>query len=160
MKKILILFLGLTMTSSAIIADGEEVKQGSVDRMVQMQKNLSLSDQQVAQMRQIRDNGGGREEILAVLTDEQLAIMKARYAQGSDDRLAQMEKNLGLSDQQVAQIRQIRDNGGSREEVLAVLTDEQLAIMKERRAQMKTRGRKGKQRPPTEDNQNSEPTDS
>ncbi len=59
------------------------------------------------------------------------------------DRMERMQKNLGLSDQQVAQIRQIRDNGGSKEEILTVLSDEQRELMKKRRAEMKGKGRKG-----------------
>jgi hypothetical protein len=57
--------------------------------------------------------------------------------------MERMQKNLGLSDQQVTQIRQIRDNGGSKEEILAVLSDEQHELMKKRRAEMKGKGRKG-----------------
>jgi Spy/CpxP family protein refolding chaperone len=79
--------------------------------------------------------------------------------QGDGDRMALMQKNLGLNDEQVAQIRQTRDNGGSREEILAVLTDEQRALLKERRAQMKGQGRKGGRRVPAEDVQNTETTD-
>jgi len=81
MKKILILILGMAMASGAIFADGEEGKQGDGDRMARMQQNLGLSDGQVVQIRHIRDNGGSKEEILAVLTDEQLALMKQRRAQ-------------------------------------------------------------------------------
>ena len=81
MKKILILILGMTMASAAIFADGEELEQDNSDRMAKMQKNLGLTDQQVSQMRRIRDEGGSREEILAVLTNNQLAIMKQRRAE-------------------------------------------------------------------------------
>ncbi|RLA48817.1 MAG: hypothetical protein DRQ98_14385 [Gammaproteobacteria bacterium] len=105
MKKVLILFLGMVMASGATFAGDEEGK------------------------------GGG-------------------------DRMARMQQNLGLSDQQVVQIRHIRDNGGSREEILAVLTDEQLALMKKRRTEMKDQGGKGRRRAPAEKVQKSETTDS
>ena len=75
------------------------------------------------------------------------------------DRMARMQQNLGLSDQQVAQIRQLRDNGGSKEEILAVLTDDQLEIMKKRRAEMKGKGRKGQRQAQKKDVQSDESTD-
>jgi hypothetical protein len=79
--------------------------------------------------------------------------------QDSGDRMAKMQQNLGLSDGQVAEIRHIRDNGGSKEEIMAVLTEEQLALMKERRAQIKSKGRKGKRKAPDKDVQNNESAD-
>ncbi len=81
MKKILVLILAMAMASAATLADDEENKSTMSDRMAQMQKNLGLSDEQVAQIRQIRDNGGSKEEIHAVLTDEQLTLMKKRRAE-------------------------------------------------------------------------------
>ena len=80
--------------------------------------------------------------------------------QDSGDRMAKMQQNLGLTDEQVAEIRHIRDNGGSKEEIMAVLTEEQLAMMKERRAQIKDKGRKGKRKAPDKDVQNNESADS
>ena len=41
-----------------------------------MQENLNLSDEQVSQIQEIQDRGGDRSEIKAVLTDEQSAQMK------------------------------------------------------------------------------------
>ncbi len=81
MKKVLVLILAMAMASAAIFADDEESNSAMTDRMAQMQKNLGLSDEQVAQIRQIRDNSGSKKEILAVLTDEQLALMKKRRAE-------------------------------------------------------------------------------
>jgi hypothetical protein len=49
---------------------------------------------------------------------------------------------------------------GGKEEILSVLTDEQLALMKKRRAQMKGKGRKGDRTAPSGDVQKSEITDS
>ena len=60
------------------------------------------------------------------------------------DHLARMQKNLGLSDEQVSQLREIRQRGGSREEIRAVFTDEQWALMQERRRQAKSQKGKGK----------------
>ena len=81
MKKILILILAMAMTSGATLADDEKGKQRKGDRMARMQQNLDLSDEQVAQIRQIRDNGGSKEEFLAVLTEEQIELMKKRRAE-------------------------------------------------------------------------------
>lgn len=81
MKKITVLILALAIASGATLADDEVVKKGEGDQMARMQQNLGLSDRQVEQIRQIRDNGGNRKEILAVLTDEQLALMKKRRAE-------------------------------------------------------------------------------
>ena len=60
------------------------------------------------------------------------------------DRLARMQKNLDLSDEQVTQLREIRQRDGSREEIRAVFTDEQWALMQERRRQAKSQKGKGK----------------
>ncbi len=79
--------------------------------------------------------------------------------QDSGDRMAKMQQNLGLSDGQVAEIRHIRDNGGGKEEIMAVLTEEQLTLMKERRSQMKSKGRKGKRKAPDKDVQSNDSAD-
>jgi len=67
--------------------------------------------------------------------------------QGSGDRLARMQRNLGLTDDQVKQMREIRERGGSREEMRAVLTEEQLLIMQERRRQAQERKQSGRKDP-------------
>jgi hypothetical protein len=81
MNKILVLILVMAMAPAAAFADDEKNNSSMSDRMERMQKNLGLSDQQVAQIRQIRDNGGSKEEILAVLSDEQRELMKKRRAE-------------------------------------------------------------------------------
>jgi hypothetical protein len=81
MNKILVLILVLAMAPAAALADDEKKNSAMSDRMERMQKNLGLSDQQVTQIRQIRDNGGSKEEILAVLSDEQRELMKKRRAE-------------------------------------------------------------------------------
>ena len=63
----------------------------------------------------------------------------AQHRPGGGDRLARMQRNLDLSDAQVRQIREIRERGGSREEVQAVLTEEQLVMLQERRRQAQKR---------------------
>ena len=81
MKKILILILAMAMAPGVTFAGDEPGKQGKGDRLARMQQNLDLSDEQVAQIRQIRDNRGGKEQMLAVLTDEQLELMRKRREQ-------------------------------------------------------------------------------
>lgn len=63
------------------------------------------------------------------------------HPRNGEERLARMQEHLGLSDEQVSQIREIHANGGGREEVRGVLTGEQVEMMKEHR-----RSRQGGQR--------------
>ena len=78
---------------------------------------------------------------------------------GGENRMARMQENLGLSDEQVSQMKKIRQNGGSREEMRSILTEEQRATMDQRRAEhQQQRGQnkgKGKRQgqPPAEENQ-------
>lgn len=58
---------------------------------------------------------------------------------GGPERMAKMQQHLGLSDDQVAQMREIRQNGGSREEVHAVLNDDQRSQLEEHRAKKAAR---------------------
>jgi len=70
-----------------------------------------------------------------------------QHRTGGGDRLARMQKNLGLTDDQVKQMREIRERGGSREEMRAVLTEEQRVIMQERRRQASERKQNGRNDP-------------
>jgi Spy/CpxP family protein refolding chaperone len=63
---------------------------------------------------------------------------------GNGQRMAHFQQALGLSDEQVAQIHEIRQNGGGRDEVRGVLTDEQRALMDEHRANRQGRGGQGR----------------
>ena len=67
--KALILALSLTLVSSAVLAQSEdEPPSGNkVAKLERMQNNLGLTDQQVEQMRDIRQEGGSREDMNAVL---------------------------------------------------------------------------------------------
>ena len=67
--------------------------------------------------------------------------------QGSAERIARMQKNLGLTNDQVKQMLEISERGGSREEMRAVLTDEQKVIMRERRRQAKEQKQGGRSDP-------------
>ena len=66
------LFLATLLAVPALAEEhGAGGKRG--DRFARMQKHLQLSDDQVAEMRSIRENGGTREDVHAVLTDDQRA---------------------------------------------------------------------------------------
>jgi hypothetical protein len=62
-----------------------------------------------------------------------------------------MQEHLQLSDQQVTEIRSIREAGGGREEVFSVLSDTQRAQLEEHRAMHKGRhGGGGREEAPPE----------
>jgi Spy/CpxP family protein refolding chaperone len=95
-----------------------------------MQNELGLTDEQVKQMREIRDSGGTREEIQAVLTPEQrdkAAQLRKERRSDREARKTRMQQELGLTDEQQSKLAQIRKDGGSREDMRAVLTPEQQA---------------------------------
>jgi len=91
MKRLAITVLGVVLASSAAWAERPEGAQGQhrAQHMARMQQHLGLSDEQVSQMREIRENGGSREEMRAVLTDEQRSTMdehrKNRKAKGQGE---------------------------------------------------------------------------
>ena len=61
----------------------------------------------------------------------------------TDAQLSKMQKHLQLSDEQVANMRQIREDGGSKQDMRAVLTDEQKEQAKEMKNKRKEKGGKG-----------------
>ena len=64
------------------------------------------------------------------------------------DRMARMQEHLGLSDAQIEHIRGIRKNGGSREDMRAVLTDDQRTTMDQHHRNRKNHGGDQRGRPP------------
>jgi len=131
MKK-LIMALGLILASSVILAQPQGGPNGGdkAPPAARMENELGLTDEQVKQMRAIRDAGGTRAEMQAVLTPEQQAKAAELRKKRKDERanrMKRMKEELGLSDEQVTKIQAIRIEGGSREEVRAVLTQEQQA---------------------------------
>ena len=78
---------------------------------------------------------------LALVTS--LAVAEGHRGGGEGKRghhLKRMQEHLQLSDEQVEQIREIRRNGGTRDDVRAVLTEEQVQLMEEHRARRKGQG--------------------
>jgi len=114
--------LALVLASALALAGPPEGPRG------RMMEELDLSPAQREQIREIRQRGGSRDEIEAVLTQEQQARAKELRAQHHEEfkamRKQQMDE-LGVTAEQRAQMREIREAGGSREEMRAVLTEEQ-----------------------------------
>jgi hypothetical protein len=129
----------LTVMSMPLLAlDGDEKSSLSDKQLTTMQKRLQLSDEQMSQMRKIRDEGGSKKEMGAVLTDEQKARAKEQKARAkeqkstmTDEQLSKLQKQVQLSDQQMSKMRKIREDGGTRKEIFAVLSNEQKAQLKE-----------------------------
>jgi len=155
MKKTLAI-LGLALASSVVLAQpGGTGPDGAPPphkppHFERMKDNLGLTDEQVQKMREIRDNGGSRQEMQAVLTPEQRTKMiemrkehKAEFGGGKGF----MAQQLGLSDEQKAKMAEIRQAGGSREEMRAVLTPEQQAKFDEMRAKREGMGPKPGNKP-------------
>lgn len=132
--KLRMLTLGLILASGVALA--QQTPHGSPGASekhpyaVRMKDELGLTDEQVAKMREIREGGGTREEMQAVLTPEQRAkAAQLRQSQKGDraGRMARVQQELGLSDEQMEKMNEIKRNGGTREEMRAVMTPEQQA---------------------------------
>ena len=123
--------LGLALISSLALGQPEGVApQTGPGHKRAMLEQLDLSPKQRETMREIRASGGGRDEIRAVLTEDQqskLRKLKKSHNDPAGDRARRMKTHHGLSDEQAEQMKSIREAGGSREEVRAVLTEEQQA---------------------------------
>jgi Spy/CpxP family protein refolding chaperone len=79
--KATILFAALTLVAGLASADGHREGPGKKgDRLKRMQEHLQLTDEQVEQIREIRSNGGSREDVRAVLNEEQIQLMEEHRA--------------------------------------------------------------------------------
>jgi Spy/CpxP family protein refolding chaperone len=110
-----------------------------------MMQELDLTQEQLEQMKVIRENGGSREEMHAVLTPEQQArAAELRKASGERraKRVDKLKVELGLSDEQAQQMRDIFEAGGSRDDIRAVMTQEQQAQFDQMRKSHKGGGGK------------------
>jgi len=61
---------------SAPLAQAGDKKGNHQQRAAHMQEKFGVTDEQLAEMRRIRENGGGREEIRQVLTEDQRQQMR------------------------------------------------------------------------------------
>ena len=137
--------LGLLIAASTASAarPGARADSAIAEHRLHVKRELGLSEEQVAQIKAIRENGGSREDMNAILTAEQqlkMASIKESHKGLRDKRIAKMQKRLDLSDDQVEEMQEIRASGGTREDVLAVLSEQQRAKMKDKRHQLSTGG--------------------
>ena len=148
-----VMALGLALVSSVVLAQAPSAPQGGPQgdgkglHMMRMQNELDLTDEQVKKMREIRDQGGGRAEMQAVLTPEQqakAAALRKEHAGEREELQARMQQQLGLSEEQKTKMAEIRKQGGSREDMRAVLTPEQQAKFDAMRSQHQGFGQKHK----------------
>ena len=133
----LILAVVWTLASCVAMAESESAPTEVAKKLPPkhpMPNELELTDEQVQEMRAIRDAGGTRADINAVLTPEQkdkaVKIRKQRHGNPAN-RMDRMQQHLGLTDEQVTEIGEIKERGGSRQEVRegihGVLTPDQQA---------------------------------
>jgi Spy/CpxP family protein refolding chaperone len=122
-----IIVLALAIASNLALAEteGTSSTSGKLSQLARMENKLGLSDEQVQKMREIRESGGSMEDMRAVLTPEQQSQAAQLRKDHKGEFGAQMQQALGLTEQQVAEIQEIRQDGGSREDIRAVLTSEQ-----------------------------------
>jgi Spy/CpxP family protein refolding chaperone len=93
MKKLLISIMLITLFAATVHAaqNQSDDRQGNASkkqRSAQMRKELNLTDAQVAEMKKIRQNGGTKEDMRAVLTDEQRAKVDSMREQAKARRAA------------------------------------------------------------------------
>ena len=137
--------LGLLIAVSTASTErlGAKTDSAIAEQRLHVQQKLGLSEEQAAQIKAIRENGGSREELNEVLTAEQqakMASIKESHKGLREKRIAKMKKRLDLSDDQVEKIQEIRESGGTREDVFAVLSEEQKTKMKNKRRTLSTGG--------------------
>jgi Spy/CpxP family protein refolding chaperone len=119
-------------------------------RIERMTDQLGLTEAQQAEIRKILEAQRAqrdlqrqalRDQIDAVLTDEQKARRDAAMQTRLDRRLERMTERLDLTDEQVASIKAIFDEqrtnpdlnpSDARERISAILTDEQRAVINDR----------------------------
>jgi len=90
MKRLIVIVstLILTLSATAVMAKGNQggyrqSSPGYGNRGAQMHEKLGLSNEQITQMRKIRANGGSRQEMHGVLTNEQRATLQQYRKQGN-----------------------------------------------------------------------------
>tara|TARA_R110002073_G_C9253226_1_gene562745 strand:+ start:161 stop:604 length:444 start_codon:yes stop_codon:yes gene_type:complete len=137
-----IMVVALALASSLAVAEteGTSTTSGKLSQLSRMENKLGLSDEQKQKMREIRESGGSMEEMRAVLTPEQQAQAAQLRKEHKGGRGAQMQQALGLTEQQMAEIQKIRQDGGSREDIRAVLTSEQQSKLEAMRGSREGKG--------------------
>ena len=153
MKRRFMMALSLALLSSMALAQpahappGGPAADSKAPPAERLKSDLGLTDEQVKKMREIRDQGGSRAEMQAVLTPQQRAKaigLRKEHAGEREERKSRMQEHLGLSDEQMTKMEEIHKKGGSREEMRAVLTPQQLAKFDAQRSQHQGPGQKPK----------------
>jgi Spy/CpxP family protein refolding chaperone len=99
MKHILSLILALALNATVVMASDEEKSKPPLSdkRLTKMQEQLELSDEQLAEMKDIRDAGGNRKDLRAVLTEDQRATMKEQKEKRKDNKPKKEEDGASSS---------------------------------------------------------------
>lgn len=128
MKHVIVTLL-LALASTLALAEAE---QASTPASAAAPK-IVITEEQKVEIRALVEAGSSRRDArLQVLTEEQLDGLSRQRATKST-RADSVLGKLDLSDEQKAQIAEIRANGGSRKDVRAVLTAEQVTKYDEMR---------------------------
>lgn len=140
----------VTLSAALLVPVAQAGDERREEHRARMQSELGLTDEQMQQMKDIRESGGSREDAAAVLTEEQREKMRELREQHPDrsrmqEHRARMQVELGLTDEQMRQMHEIRQSGGSREDAAAVLTQEQREKMRQWREENPEKARNIKQ---------------
>ena len=119
-----------------------------LEALEEIRNPLGLTDEQKTQIQELKDQDLTKEEFRtsfeAILTDEQVQILEERKANRPD------RPGLGLTDEQKTQIQELKDQDLTKEEFRtsfeAILTDEQIQTLEERKANRGQHGKRGKHR--------------
>ena len=119
-----------------------------LEALEEIRNPLGLTDEQKTQIQDLKDQDLTKEEFRtsfeAILTDEQVQTLEERKANRPD------RPGLGLTDDQKTQIQDLKDQDLTKEEFRtsfeAILTDEQIQTLEERKANRGQRGKRGKHR--------------
>lgn len=76
MRSLKTLLVVLLLSTSTVAIAEEKVTAYNDARLSKLQSKLELTDEQLTEMREIREAGGGKKEMRAVMTDEQLEVLK------------------------------------------------------------------------------------
>lgn len=142
MRFVALILSGFILASSVAVAQSLEIKQAK--QIVHMQERLGLTQDQIDKIYELDGQGATVEDIRSVLTQDQIVILQEKRKKQKQakkkrrDRLAAMQKEVGLSDSQMEEIRQINARPGRQDEILALLTDEQKDRMKQFRKEYKS----------------------
>ena len=119
-----------------------------LEALEEIRNPLGLTDDQKTQIQDLKDQDLTKEEFRtsfeAILTDEQVQTLEERKANRPD------RPGLGLTDEQKTQIQELKDQDLTKEEFRtsfeAILTDEQIQTLEERKANRGQHGKRGKHR--------------